>query len=73
MTTRPNSGGHRRADSGGGARGHLSSDSGQSGDSDYHRNDRKHGHHRSKSGVNERERIDSNGVQRNEKKKICFG
>lgn len=68
MATRPNSGGHRRADSGGGPRGHQSSDSGQNADLEYHRNERRHGHHRSKSGVNERERIDSNGSQRNELK-----
>lgn len=75
MTSRPGSGaktstGHRRTESGGGGHhrhsssgsGHNRSDSGQSFDSDYHR-ERKHGHHRSKSGINERERLDSNGSQ----------
>lgn len=71
MSSRLNSGlksAHKRSDSGG--HNHHSSsstqnrsESGQSIDSDYHQKDRRHGHHRSKSSVHERERTESTSSQ----------
>lgn len=72
MSNRPNSGtkSHRRAESGGHYRqsssgsGHHRTDSGQSFDLDNQR-ERKHGHHRSRSGAYEKSELrhDSSGSQ----------
>lgn len=80
MSSRPGSGtkistGHRRSESGGhrpnsATSSHHRSDSGQSLNSDYHGHP-KHTHHRSKSGIHERE-MDKDSCSSACKKKVFY-